>query len=223
MTTTTRAADVAMLALSTVLGIGSVVMFIMLPAVHVEMGWPEWFVLPWDALLSLAFFAQHSGMVRRPVRARLAAVLPLRYQGAVYSIASGTVLALVALLWQQSEHRLLVLEGIPRWIAQSLSLFAVAAFVFAACTLRRSFDPLGLGPIRAHLRGRVDRVGDFVVRGPYLSVRHPLYSCVLVLLWTNPDVTADQVLLTVLWSAWIWLGAVLEERDLVAESPGPTR
>ena len=218
MTTATRAADGAMLTLSIVLGVGSVVMFAMMQSVHcVEMGWPDSLALAWDALLSLAFFLQHSGMVRRPVRARLNAVLPVRYQGALYSMASGIVLALVIVLWQRSGTPLVVLEGIPRWIAQSLSLLAVVTFVLAACSLRRSFDPLGLGPIRAHLRGQLDRVDDLVARGPYLWVRHPLYSCILVLFWTNPEMTADQLLLSVLWSVWIWVGTVLEERDLVAE------
>jgi hypothetical protein len=48
-------------------------------------------------------------------------------------------------------------------------------------------------------------------------VRHPLYSCILVLFWTNPAMTADQLLLSVMWTAWIWVGAMLEERDLLAE------
>ncbi len=48
-------------------------------------------------------------------------------------------------------------------------------------------------------------------------VRHPLYACILVLFWTNVDLTADLFLLSALWSAWIWVGAMLEERDLVAE------
>ncbi|RPJ84747.1 MAG: isoprenylcysteine carboxylmethyltransferase family protein [Acidobacteria bacterium] len=210
--------DASMLILSVLIGVGSVVMFALLQSVHyLPMGWPDSYVLVWDALLSLAFFAQHSGMVRRPVRARLAEIIAPRYQGALYSIASGVVLALVVVLWQPSEARFFVLEGVPRWIAQGLSILAVAAFVSSAVTLRRSFDPLGLGPIRAHLRGRADRADDFVVRGPYVWVRHPLYACILVLFWTNPDVTLDQFLLSVLWSTWIWVGATLEERDLVAE------
>jgi len=213
----TRVADFAMLTLSVILGVGSVVMFVMLQSVHyLPMRWPDSFVLPWDALLSLAFFAQHSGMVRRSARARLAAVIPTHYQGAAYAIASGIVLALVVVLWQPSETRLFVLPGVARRIAQALSALAVATFVLSALTLRRSFDPLGLGPIRAHLRGQAYRPADFVVRGPYLWVRHPLYSCILVMLWTNLDVTADRLLLSVMWTIWIWVGAVLEERDLVA-------
>jgi methanethiol S-methyltransferase len=30
-------------------------------------------------------------------------------------------------------------------------------------------------------------------------------------------VTADRLLFNVLWTGWIWIGAILEERDLVRE------
>jgi methanethiol S-methyltransferase len=95
--------------------------------------------------------------------------------------------------------------------------------VLSAVTLRRSFDPLGLAPSRAHLHGRAARPEAFVVRGPYRWVRHPLYSCILVLFWTNPEITADRLLLSLLWTAWILVGAVLEERDLIAEFREPYR
>lgn len=218
MRPSTLVADASMIVLSVLFGVGSVVLFVLLPAVHVlPRGWPDWYALPWDALLSLAFFLQHSGMVRRPIRARLEEVLPARYQGALYSIASGLVLALVVILWQPSDTRLFELQGIARLIAQVLSMLAVLTFVLSAVSLRRSFHPLGLGPICAHLRGRAARPDDFVVRGPYLWVRHPLYSCILLMFWTNPDVTADRFLLSIIWTVWIVVAAELEERDLIAE------
>ncbi len=224
MKRTTRLADLSMLSLSVLLGGGSIALFVALPSIaFVRMPWPDSLVLPWDALLSLAFFVQHSGMVRRTVRARLARTVPAHYQGAAYSIASGIALALVVILWQPSHTRLVVLEGIPRLMARALTILAAASFVLSAVTLRRSFDPLGLAPIRSHLRGEVYQPGDFVVRGPYRWVRHPLYSCILVLFWANPDVTADKLLLSVMWTIWIWVGAVLEERDLVAEFGGAYR
>ncbi len=211
-------ADLAMLILSVVFGIGSVALFVAMPSVrYLPLGWPDRLALPWDAFLSLVFFAQHSGMVRRPIRARLAAVFPARYDGAVYSIASGIVLALVAILWQRSETQVFVLHGVPRYAAQVVTILAVAAFVASAVTLRRSFDPHGLHPIRAHLLGQPHQPGAFVVGGPYLWVRHPLYSCILVMFWMNTDVTADMLLFDVLWTIWIVAGAAWEERDLVAE------
>lgn len=147
---------------------------------------------------------------------RLAKVVHSRYHGAIYTIASGIALTIVALFWQRSETSLVILQGNPRLIATACSLLAVFFFALSAYSLR-SFDPLGIGPIRAHLRGTEYQPGPFVVRGPYRWVRHPLYSCILVLFWANPDITVDRLLSNVLWTGWIYVGTVFEERDLLHE------
>ncbi len=215
--------DASMIALSAIFGVGSIALLAAMESIRLfRTGWPDAGVLLWDAALSLAFFLQHSGMVRRPFRAGLARRVPARYQGAVYSIASGVVLTLVVVLWQRSDNHLLVLRGLPRLGLRALSAAAVAIFFWGAYALR-GFDPLGLGPIQAHLRGRPYQAAPFVVKGPYRWVRHPLYSCVIVLIWSSPDLTADRFLFNVLWTAWICAGAVLEERDLVAEFGEPYR
>lgn len=171
--------------------------------------------LLWDAGLSLAFFLQHSAMVRRPFRSRLAAFVPRRYHGALYAIASGLVLTAVVLLWRRSDDLIFVLDGPWRWAARACSLAAVIVFYLSIRALR-SFDPFGLDEIQASLRGHTGGPpARFVVAGPYRWVRHPLYSCMLVLVWSCPVVTTDRLLFDALWTAWIWLGAKLEERDLV--------
>ncbi len=205
------------MALSVLFGAGSIGLLVAMDSIQVvRTGWTGSALLLWDAALSFAFFLQHSGMVRRPFRERLARVVPSRYHGAVYSIASGIVLALVVLLWQRSEVPLYVLTGLPLLISRTLAAVAVGVFVWSIKALR-GFDPLGLRPIRAHLKGRPERPPRFVVRGPYRWVRHPLYFCVIVLIWSSPEPTADRLLLNVLWTAWICLGTVLEERDLLTE------
>ncbi len=73
---------------------------------------------------------------------------------------------------------------------------------------------LGLAAIRAHRRSTLESSPAFVVRGPYRWVRHPWYLGAILLLWSGTDVSADRLLLNVLWTAWICLGARLEERDL---------
>jgi protein-S-isoprenylcysteine O-methyltransferase Ste14 len=218
MKKSTRMLDQAVIVLAVVLGVGSVALFAVMGSVSfVQMGWPESRLLAWDAALSLAFFLQHSGMVRRRFRARLARVLAPRYQGATYTIASGVVLTLGVVLWQRSETHLLVLQGAPLWIARACAVSAVVVFVRSAYVLGSLFDPLGLMPIKRHLRGIADQRSAFVVKGPYRWVRHPLYSCILVLFWSTPDLTADRLLFNVLWTAWICVATVLEEADLVAD------
>jgi protein-S-isoprenylcysteine O-methyltransferase Ste14 len=172
--------------------------------------------LAWDALLCLAFFAQHSIMIRRPFRDRLARFLPGHLQPALYSIASGVLLLLLVGLWQRTPLVLLSVEGAPRWALRGLFLATGPAFLWAIRSLG-SFDSFGLAPIRAKLRGTEPRTMPLAVRGPYRWVRHPLYSLFIVMAWTFPEVTADRLLFNVLFTAWIVLGTILEERDLVRE------
>jgi protein-S-isoprenylcysteine O-methyltransferase Ste14 len=207
--------DRVMIGLAACWGVGSLVLFAWdSRPPFVPFGWPSPRALAWDALLSFGFFVQHSGMVRRSFRARLASVVPARYDGAVYAIASGVALTLVVVFWQHADAPVFTLTGVARSLAAGCALLAAVAFVWIVVALRRTIDLLGLRPIRAHLRGRVPKPSPFVVRGPYRWVRHPLYAGVLVLLWVRPAMDADAFLLAVLLSAWILAGTFLEERDL---------
>lgn len=170
----------------------------------------------WDALLSILFFSQHSGLIRRGVRSRIARFIPDYYYPALYAIASGIALLLVVLLWQPSDTVCFEFEGRLRWLPRLISLAAVAGFAWGVVSLG-SFDFFGLDAIRDHLQGEDAPRSPFVVRGPYRHVRHPLYSLTLVLIWSSPQVTSDRLLLNLLWTAWVVAGTYLEEQDLVAE------
>jgi protein-S-isoprenylcysteine O-methyltransferase Ste14 len=163
--------------------------------------------------LSLLFFLQHSGMVRRGMRARLDRLIPSAYYPAVYSIASGVALSMVVVFWQPFGAPLFGAQSPVRPLMHLLSLVSLAGMVWGVAALR-TFDPLGLRPLRARARGQAETSLPFTVRGPYRWVRHPLYTCVIVLIWCDPLWSGDRLLFCVLWTAWIWLGAVLEERDL---------
>jgi protein-S-isoprenylcysteine O-methyltransferase Ste14 len=171
--------------------------------------------LAWDAGLCLVFFVQHSGMIRRPFPERLGHVLPGHLFPAVYSIASGVALLLMIVLWQRTPV-LLTLDGAPRWALRGVFVLAGFGFLWAVRSLR-SFDTFGLEPIRAHLRGDEPRSLPLAIRGPYRWVRHPLYSLFLVFLWVCPDITADRLLFNTLFTVWIVVGSILEERDLVRQ------
>ncbi len=209
--------DRIVMALSAILGGGSLLLFASMGSIrYVRLGFSDPVALLWDAMLSFLFFIQHSGMVRKGFQARMAARIPARFHGAIYSIASGLALTLVAVFWQYSDIELFRLEGLALWIARACSLLAIVVFVWGIRALG-SFDAFGLRPIKSHMRGRADQPLPFAVRGPYLWVRHPLYFAVLVLIWASPVLTADRLLFNLLWTAWIVVGTILEERDLVAD------
>jgi protein-S-isoprenylcysteine O-methyltransferase Ste14 len=167
-----------------------------------------------DALLSLAFFVQHSGMVRRSIRERLPNLVPPYAQGAAYSIASGLTLLGVIVLWQPTELVIVQIDGPFRLLFRACFIAAGLSFVWAIRALG-SFDGLGVRPIRAHLGGKPVRELALTIRGPYRWVRHPLYTMVLVMIWSSPDLTGDRLLFNIGWTVWMVVGSMLEERDLV--------
>ncbi len=219
----TRLADYAVMTLAVALSVVSVGLLAWGDRpILVPLGLSTRAAVWWNALVSFVFFAQHSGTVRRPFRARLAAFIPPRYDGAFYAITSGAALALVVILWQPAGAPLFVLEGVPRLAVQAAALLAVASATWGALALP-GFDMCGLRPVREHLRGvpsvpaAASRAKPLIVRGPYRWVRHPLYSSVIVLLWADPEMNAGRLAIAALWTAWMCGGALLEERDLVAD------
>lgn len=180
------------------------------PISPVDLGFGHGAALAWSGGLALAFCVQHSIMVRRSFRQWMERIVDPLYHGAIYTIASSVVLIAMVVLWQESTILLVRLEGGWWWLARAVFILTLAGFYWGARSLGR-FDTFGIDP----LRGREPQQTGLVIRGPYRWVRHPLYLFVLVLMWSYPELTADRLLFNLLWSIWIVVGSVLEERDLV--------
>jgi protein-S-isoprenylcysteine O-methyltransferase Ste14 len=168
-----------------------------------------------NACLSLAFFIQHSVMIRRQFRQRLAQFIRVEYHGALFTIISGVVLLIIVVFWQKSANTLAAPQDILRWLMHAVYFLSIPGFVWGIRSLG-TFDPFGFSPILYYMRGKNEPQMPFFVRGPYCWVRHPLYLFSLLMIWSCPNLTADRLLFNVLWTAWIIAGAVFEERDLVA-------
>ncbi len=182
----------------------------------VDLGLSATVLLAWDTLFCIAFFLQHSGMIRRSFRRGLARIIPPHYHGAVYTVVSGTVLLSLVLFWQESADTLINLQGPLRWIVRAAFFVSIAGLVWGVRAFG-SFDAFGLDPILNHLRGTHTSPLPLTVRGPYRWVRHPLYSFMILLIWSSPHITVDRLLFNALWTGWVVVGTVLEERDLVAD------
>jgi protein-S-isoprenylcysteine O-methyltransferase Ste14 len=215
-----RFAAYGVVAISIALGGGSLLLFgaflIAGPFTIIPISVSEGQALVWNGMLSMLFFIQHSGMVRGAFRRRLASIVPRHYHAAIYSIVSGIVLIMMVLLWQTSQTVLFRIEGPLEMAPRAIALLAVAGFIWGVWALG-SFDPYGRIPIVVHLRGKQLRPPEFVLRGPYLWVRHPLYFCMLALIWFVPSITSDRLLFNILWTFWIVIGSYLEEKDAVDE------
>ena len=174
-------------------------------------------LLAWDAVLSLLFFAQHSGMIRSRFRRAVAWLIPEAYYGAVYAAVSGVALAGFVALWQPSAVSVYSVDGAGHWLLRGLFLAAGFGMVWGYLALR-GFDLFGIRPLlRPPPAPAPSSAPRLRIRGPYRWVRHPMYSLALVMIWTCPDDSLDRCLFNVVWTVWIVLGARLEERDLRRE------
>lgn len=202
------------------LGGGSLVLFIAFlyagPLNIVDLGLKNIEALGLNALLCLAFFVQHSCMIRRSFRQKLAHHIPIPYHGAVYALISGITLLLVIIFWHEVQHPIMSLEAPFNWVARLSFFLSFGGLIWGARSLR-SFDSLGRRRIMAHLHSTNIPSMPFSIRGPYRYVRHPFYFFILIMIWSFPEITLDRLLFNSLWSLWIVVGTVLEERDLSLE------
>jgi protein-S-isoprenylcysteine O-methyltransferase Ste14 len=182
----------------------------------IDLGFTDFAGLTWDVLLSMVFFVQHSGMIRRRFRSRLSTLIPSHYIDAVYAITSAVTLTAVIILWQPSSTVLYELQGSLRWMCRSIFFIAIAGVGWGFRSLK-AFDPFGRTPVKNYFEGKVHQHQSFTAGGAYLWVRHPLYFFSLLLIWSCPDLYADRFIFNLLWTVWIILGTVLEEKDLVSD------
>ena len=113
------------------------------------------------------------------------------------------------LLWRLPDHPL---YSIPApWAFIMLGIQALAASL-AALTLVQT-DALHFAGL-SQILGRAES-GRLVQTGMYAVVRHPLYLFGLIFLWFSPRMSANQLTLTTVWTAYFYVGALLEERRLV--------
>lgn len=181
----------------------------------VDLGLQKDHALAVDAALCMFFFLQHSIIVRKDMRRVFQNIIPSDYYGAFYSITSSIPLILMIIFWQKTDV-ISSAEGVLYWVLRLLFILGIIGFYWGIKSLG-VFDPFGTRNIRRLVSKRTRKTLPLTVKGPYLWVRHPLYFFSLVMIWANPHITYDRLLFNIMWTAWIIIGTMLEERDLVAD------
>jgi len=186
------------------------------PLDWVRLNFSESGSLLFNGMLCLAFFIQHSGMIRRSFRKKLSGFIPSQYQGATYTLASGLALAACVCFWQSTGKIVIEANGLFRIIMRAAYVLAILGMFWGVVSLRL-IDMFGLNPIIKHINDAPVQESDFIIQGPYRWVRHPLYLFMIVLFWSCPVLTTDRLLFNSVWTLWVVAATVLEERDLVGD------
>lgn len=169
-----------------------------------------------DACLALAFALPHSVfLVPRVRKAIVGWGLAAPLYGCFYCVLSCTTLLCTILCWQPIH------VVVWRWPAP-LDRLVSAGFVASWVALVASLHLTGLGwqtgltPWWAWVRRRPAPKREFIERGAYRVLRHPIYLSFLGLIWLVPVVTLDRAILIAVWSAYIYCGSVLKDRRLLS-------
>jgi protein-S-isoprenylcysteine O-methyltransferase Ste14 len=215
--TARKAFALFILGITAIIGASSFMAFLLYlyagPLNWIHLGMNEVERLLFNALISVGFFLQHSIMIRKPFRRWLSVLIPAHYKGAVYTLASGFALLAFVAFWQGSDIILFDLQGLPGSVMRAFYFLSIIGTGWGMWALR-SIDMFELDPIIENLRARPSPAIPFTIRGPYRWVRHPLYLFMIVLFWSCPLLTVDRLLFNLLWTIWVVIGTILEERDL---------
>ena len=201
------------------LGIGSQILFMLFlligPFIILNFSFSFNQALLFDAGLSLLFFLQHSVIVRKRVKDRLSNLIPDKYYSAFYSNTSGAALIIMVVFWQAVPQTIASADGVYFWMLRAMFVISITGFYWGVKSLD-SFDPYGVKNIKILIYKKEQKPMPMTVKGAYRWMRHPLYFFILLMIWSYPELTIDRLLFNVLWTVWIIIGTMMEERDLVS-------
>ncbi len=173
--------------------------------------------VPWailvDVCLILLFGLQHSLMARDGFKRWLVRNMPEGLERATYVHASNLTLWPVLLFWQPIPAVLVDLTAIR---AIMTAIYWVGWLIVLLSSL--NIDLLELWGVRqasSWSRGEIYEPPPFKESWLYRQVRHPIYLGLLIAFWATPQLTVGHVLFAGCMSAYIFIGAWFEERDLV--------
>lgn len=157
-----------------------------------------------DFILRFLLFALlHSLLAFPRVKERLRR---LPWYRLAYNLLSLLLLGWMMMAWQ-STSVLYLIPGIGNLLMQALQLLSLLAMVFC---LRQT----GLSNFFG-LQRQESSEGELCTDGCYALVRHPLYLLSILFFLLNPVMTTRWLTLTILGTAYMLLGATLEERRLL--------
>ena len=168
-----------------------------------------------NLLLMSVFAIQHSVMARKPFKRWWTRFVPASVERSTYVLFAS--LALVLLFWQWRPIPALVWQIADPQIAMAVTGLSLVGWVivFTSTFLINHFELFGLHQVANNLAGRSMPVPRFRTPLYYQFVRHPIYLGFIIAFWAAPTMTTGRMLFAAVTTAYIVVGILLEERDLV--------
>jgi len=170
-----------------------------------------------DLLLMAIFALQHSIMARKSFKRWWTQFVPKAIERSTYVLFAS--LALDLLLWQWRPIPAVIWHIQEPSIAAGVTGLAFIGWliVLSSTFLINHFELFGLHQVANQLARRTMPTPRFRTPLYYQFVRHPLYLGLIIAFWAAPTMTLGHVLFAAANTAYIFIGILLEERDLVGD------
>jgi protein-S-isoprenylcysteine O-methyltransferase Ste14 len=169
-----------------------------------------------NLVLMSIFAIQHSVMARPRFKRWWTKFVPPAVERSTYVLLAS--LALAFLLWQWRPMPAVLWHIANPSLAMAVTILSFVGWAVALTStfLINHFELFGLQQVANNLIGQSVPTPRFRTPLLYKFVRHPLYLGFIIAFWATPTMTAGHLLFAAVTTAFILLGATLEERDFIS-------